>query len=114
MKKIFVILGLICTTGFACAQEIASVDTLNVTQQAEVQRQLDKQTFDKKYFNNQEKFNPNFEKKKEYIKFDKSVTDKKFKDGQPQKFDKCGKHNCLKRNCHKHHKYHKYNKEQTK
>ena len=89
MKKSLAILGLlICTTGFAYADEIATADTLNVTQQVEVQNELNKQTFDKDKFNPQNQYKQNFEKQKNDIKFDKSVNDRKFKNGQPQKFDK--------------------------
>ena len=89
MKKSLAILGLLlCTTGLAYADEIATADTLNVTQQVEVQQQLNKQTFDRDKFNAQNEYRQNFEKQKNNVKFDKSVNDRKFKNGQPPEFDK--------------------------
>ena len=92
MKKILAILGLLlCTGGFAYADEIASVDTLTPIQQVEVQNQLNRETFNKDKFNTENQYKRNFDKEKNSIKFDKSVKDKKFKNGQPPKFDKNGK-----------------------
>ena len=99
MKKTLAILSLmICTPGVVFADEVPVADTLNVTQQVEVQNQLDKQTFDKDKFNPQNHYRQNFDKQKNSVKFDKSVNDRKFKKppkdfkkGQPPKFDKNGR-----------------------
>ena len=91
MKKTLAILGLlVCTTGVVFADEVIADAPMAAPQQIEVQSQLDKQTFNKSKFNNNQ-YKPNFKNQKDNMKFDKSVNNRKFKDGQPPKFDKKGK-----------------------
>ncbi len=85
MKKTLAILGLlVCSTGFVFADEVTTTD---VTQQVEIQNNLDRTNFEN--MDKNRKFNKSLEsdKKADKIKFDKSVNDKKYKN-----FDKKGKY----------------------
>lgn len=87
MKKNLIILGLlVCTTGIAFADEVTTANNEPiVTQQVEVQNQIDKETFQNieqnRKFNKE--INQGFKNKsQDKIKLDKSVNNKKFKNGE--------------------------------
>ena len=94
MKKNLLILGLLlCTTGFAFADETTAQLPNNTVQQAEIQSQIDRSTFEN--YEKQNKFNKSLkgDPAKDKVKYDKSVTNHKYKNFDSKypnrgKFDK--------------------------